>query len=238
MLRSFVSICITLISGLLVFAVLRPTQASYIYNQLRTVSHDTKTGVIQSTVTSTDVLGESEQPIVSKSGLLSFFDKKYSSTSQSSGNLAIQSVIDATNNERVKAKLLPFEVNSKLAASAKIKVEDMITRQYFEHEAPTGEGIAELGKKVGYNYIIIGENLALGNFASADDLLLAWMNSPGHRANILNDKYQELGIYVAEGLYKDKKVWFAVQHGAGYILFSRSSREKRGDPLPLGNGGR
>ncbi len=64
----------------------------------------------------------------------------------------------------------------------------------------------------GYAYLKIGENLALGNFASDADVVTAWMNSPGHRANILDGQYTEIGVGVARGLYEGHTVYFAVQH--------------------------
>lgn len=121
-------------------------------------------------------------------------------------------IIDATNTQRVKAGLAPLKTNDKLMASAKLKVEDMIANHYFEHTSPSGKTVADLGRDVGYDYVVMGENLALGNFSDANDLLQAWMNSPGHRANILNTGYEEVGVYAAQGTYQGQKVWFAVQH--------------------------
>ncbi|MEK7105752.1 MAG: CAP domain-containing protein, partial [Patescibacteria group bacterium] len=92
------------------------------------------------------------------------------------------------------------------------KVDDMIKRQYFEHISPTGESVSDLGKEAGYSYVIMGENLALGSFTSANDIVKAWMNSPGHKANILNKRYQDIGVSVKHATYEGKEVWFAVQH--------------------------
>jgi uncharacterized protein YkwD len=121
-------------------------------------------------------------------------------------------IIEFTNKERVAVGLPPLSVNTKLGVSAEIKTDDMIARQYFEHESPTGEGVSDLGKKAGYEYVIMGENLAMGTFTSSEDIVKAWMNSPGHKANILNKKYQEIGVSVKRGSYEGKEVWFAVQH--------------------------
>ncbi len=121
-------------------------------------------------------------------------------------------IIEFTNKERVAEGLPPLSVNTKLGSSAEIKTDDMIARQYFEHEAPTGEGVSDLGKEVGYEYVIMGENLAMGTFEDSEDIVIAWMNSPGHRDNILNKKYQEIGVSVKRGSYEGKEVWFAVQH--------------------------
>lgn len=127
-------------------------------------------------------------------------------------SLTIDRIIASTNKERLKMGLKPLSFNSKLVESAKIKTEDMISKEYFEHESPSGVGVSDIGTRVGYNYIVMGENLALGNFDGADDLLLAWMNSKGHRENILNPIYQEIGVYAAKGTYQGEDVWYAVQH--------------------------
>lgn len=121
-------------------------------------------------------------------------------------------IIEATNKERLLAGLPPLATSTKLGSSASLKVDDMISRQYFEHTSPTGEGVSDLGARVGYDYVVMGENLALGSFTSSDDIVQAWMASPGHKANILNTRYQDIGVSVKHGLYEGKDVWFAVQH--------------------------
>ncbi len=121
-------------------------------------------------------------------------------------------IIEATNKERVIAGLPPLSTNTFLDSSADLKVDDMIVRQYFEHQSPTGEGVSDLGKKVGYEYVIMGENLAMGTFTSSADIVMAWMESPGHKANILSKKYQDIGVSVKRGIYEGKEIWFAVQH--------------------------
>ncbi len=127
-------------------------------------------------------------------------------------NINNADIVEATNRERVAAGLPPLSTNTKLSASAEMKVDDMIARQYFEHSSPPGEGVSDLATKSGYQYVILGENLALGNFTSSADIVEAWMNSPGHKANILNTRYQEIGVSVKVGTYEGKEVWFAVQH--------------------------
>jgi uncharacterized protein YkwD len=126
--------------------------------------------------------------------------------------LKSEEVVTFSNKERQKEGLKPLTINTKLNASAKLKVEDMIRQQYFEHDSPQGKGVSDLGNEVKYDYITMGENLALGNFTSSEDLVIAWMNSPGHRANIMNPKYTEIGVSVIKGTYQGREVWFAVQH--------------------------
>ncbi len=121
-------------------------------------------------------------------------------------------IIDAANRERIARDLPPLQVNTKLTESAMRKTNDMIARQYFEHDSPNGKGVSDLGREVGYDYVVMGENLALGNFATSDDVVKAWMDSPGHRANMLSSNYQEIGVYAAKATYQGREVWFAVQH--------------------------
>lgn len=119
--------------------------------------------------------------------------------------------IEWTNTQRVKNGLPPLSENSKLSAAALVKAIDMFDNQYFEHVSPSGVGPADLAKSLTYEYIMVGENLALGNFKNDEDLVLAWMASPGHRANILNNRFTEIGVAVKKGVYEGETVWLAVQ---------------------------
>ncbi|MEK7138101.1 MAG: CAP domain-containing protein [Patescibacteria group bacterium] len=121
-------------------------------------------------------------------------------------------VFALTNVERVINGNLPVLLpNSKLDEIARLRLEDMFQKQYFEHVSPSGESASTEAKVVGYEYATIGENIALGNFGSDKKLVTAWMNSPGHRANILSTKFTQLGIAVKEGIYEGEKTWIAVQ---------------------------
>ncbi|GEM_PF-1667974 len=125
--------------------------------------------------------------------------------------LTIQGVLKATNDERAKNHLPPLIINDKLMTIADRKLQDMFARQYFEHVSPSGVDVAGLAKQVGYEYILIGENLALGDYESDAALVGAWIMSPGHRANILNDRFKEIGLAVMEGSFQGQKNWLAVQ---------------------------
>jgi len=123
-------------------------------------------------------------------------------------------VIRWTNAQRQNNGLTPLIENQKLDLSADHKVRDMFVNQYFEHQSPVGIGAGDLIKQVDYEYLIAGENLAMGNFENSEKLVAAWMESPGHRENILNSKYHEIGVAVSQGIYEGRKVWMAVQHFA------------------------
>lgn len=126
-------------------------------------------------------------------------------------SLSSAGVVTVTNTHREAAGLPHLTVNAALNRAAQSKLNDMFAKQYFEHESPEGLGPADLAKEAGYAYVLVGENLALGNFANDQDLLQGWMDSPGHRANILNPKYREIGVAVGQGMYEGKKTWMAVQ---------------------------
>jgi uncharacterized protein YkwD len=128
--------------------------------------------------------------------------------------LTAEGIIVFTNNERKKNNLAPLEVNEILMRTADQKAKDILNRQYFAHLSPSGEGVKELAQTAGYESIIIGENLALGTFKDEAEVVEAWMESPGHRANILNPYYREIGVAVEKGLFEGKNVWVAVQHFA------------------------
>jgi uncharacterized protein YkwD len=139
----------------------------------------------------------------------------YLTNDAKSTKLTISGVINITNEYRKEnGDLPPLKENSKLDFSAEKKLQDMFTKGYFEHVSPSGVGVGDLGDQVSYEYIIIGENLAMGNFKDDRSLVDAWMASPGHRANILNKRYSEIGVAVGKGQYNGKTVWMAVQHFA------------------------
>lgn len=132
--------------------------------------------------------------------------------SSTSHTLSSDGVLTFTNKARVDvASLPPLVRNETLDRAAQIKLDDMFSRQYFEHISPIGVGPADLANTVGYAYVVVGENLALGNFENDEKLVDAWMASPGHRANILNTHYREIGIAVGKGVYEGKETWLAVQ---------------------------
>lgn len=128
------------------------------------------------------------------------------------GLLTRAGVIKWTNVQREKYGLPLLKENKILDAMADKKVQDMFEKQYFAHKSPSGVGVDNLAEKFGYKFIAIGENLALGNFENDEILVQDWMNSPGHRANILNSRYQEIGIGVAKAVFEGKTAWLAVQH--------------------------
>lgn len=123
-------------------------------------------------------------------------------------------IIEWTNIQREKKGLPLLKENQNLNVSAKMKAEDMLKEQYFEHVSLKGEEVSDLAEIAGYQFITIGENLAFGNFENDEILVQGWMDSPGHRENILNLNYQEIGVAVLKGEFAGENTWLAVQHFA------------------------
>ncbi|MBI2577258.1 MAG: CAP domain-containing protein [Candidatus Wildermuthbacteria bacterium] len=125
--------------------------------------------------------------------------------------LTQEGVLNWTNTHRQKENLPGFTPNSKLNDAAAAKLQDMFNRQYFAHVSPQDIDAGDLAQSAGYEYLAIGENLALGNYKNDETLVQAWMNSPGHRANILHASFQEIGIAVGRGEFEGRTTWLAVQ---------------------------
>lgn len=130
---------------------------------------------------------------------------------QSSSTLTKSGILLWTNTHRIANNLLPLQQSSRLDQAAQLKLQDMFQNQYFAHVSPAGKDAGDFAQSVGYEFITIGENLALGNYKDDKTLVQAWMDSPGHRANILGSKYTEIGIAVGKGLYEGSTRWMAVQ---------------------------
>lgn len=128
-----------------------------------------------------------------------------------SSEITVQKVIDQTNKKRQELGLVPLKYNSLLSESATKKAQDMFTNNYWAHTSPNGTTPWDFFKSVGYKYSAAGENLAR-DFYDTDSLIKAWMNSPTHRDNIVNSKYQEIGIGVVNGVLSGVKTTLVVQH--------------------------
>lgn len=128
-----------------------------------------------------------------------------------SGILTQAGTINETNRHRSINGLAPLQTSAELTSAAEEKIADMFKQQYFAHRSPQGVGPSDLAASAHYEYLIVGENLAMGEFKDDADLLQAWMDSPGHRANILNPKYSQIGVAVRVGSFEGQPVWMAVQ---------------------------
>lgn len=123
-------------------------------------------------------------------------------------------IISLTNEYRKEKGLDVLVKNEKLMESAKMKAEDMRDLEYFAHVSPDGVELWNIVQKTGYNYSIIAENIAEGYFSSTS-VVEAWMDSEGHRENILSIELEEIGVAILETINSnDNKSYILVQHFA------------------------
>ncbi|MFP7494335.1 CAP domain-containing protein [Terribacillus saccharophilus] len=112
-----------------------------------------------------------------------------------------QQVVDLTNKEREKAGLKPLKADTELSKVARAKSKDMADNGYFDHNSPTYGSPFDMMKSFGISYKTAGENIAQGQ-KTPEEVVEAWMNSQGHRENILNADYTNIGVgYVENGNY-------------------------------------
>ena len=110
-------------------------------------------------------------------------------------------VAELVNEIRVENGISPLTLNSELSNVARIKSQDMKDNQYFSHTSPVYGSPFDMIKNFGISYKTAGENIARGQ-QTPEAVVDAWMNSDGHRANILNSSFTEIGVgYVADGNY-------------------------------------
>lgn len=119
--------------------------------------------------------------------------------SQNEQQAVEEQVVSLVNKERAKEGLAPLSMDWELARVAKYKSQDMNDKNYFSHTSPTYGSPFDMMKNFGISYNAAGENIAKGQ-TSAAQVMEAWMNSSGHRANIMDAKFTHIGVgYVEDG---------------------------------------
>ncbi len=111
--------------------------------------------------------------------------------------------MELVNIERQKAGLKPLVLDPALTKAARAKAKDMVDKRYFSHTSPTWGSFGAQLKYFGIKYTNAGENIASGQ-KTPEAVMRSWMNSPGHRANILSSKYHKMGLgyaYTSAGNY-------------------------------------
>lgn len=106
-------------------------------------------------------------------------------------------VLALVNAERKKSGLKALKLNSKLSNVATLKSEDMVKKDYFDHHSPTYGSPFDMMKAFDITYWTAAENIAMG-YVSPERVVNGWMNSPGHKKNIMNSRFTELGVGVAK----------------------------------------
>lgn len=164
------------------------------------------------------------------------------------GILGITSGVDQkelvrlTNEERKKQGLSELSEDSRLNQAAYQKALNMFEEDYWAHYSPSGKDPWGFIQGSGYKFSYAGENLAR-NFYASDEVVVAWMNSPTHRDNIVNSHYTNIGIAVVEGVLKGQKTILVVQEfgrpvsGLAEAPVSGDSVPATGSSVPVANVG-
>lgn len=127
---------------------------------------------------------------------------------QASGDL-VTDILNSTNAERQKQGLQPLKLNNEVSKLATMKSKDMYDKNYFSHTSPTYGDPGKMLTDNGLRYSAMGENIytSTGMTPTGAYTVNQWMNSPGHRANILSTNYDEIGI----GVYYNNGKYYATQ---------------------------
>ncbi|WP_425576394.1 CAP domain-containing protein [Streptomyces glaucosporus] len=118
-------------------------------------------------------------------------------------------MLGLVNAERAKAGCRPLTLDAKLTGAAQKYAETMGGRGVLSHTGPGGSTMASRINEAGYSWSALAENIARGQ-KTPEQVMNSWMNSPGHRANILNCAYQDIGIGMSE---KPKGPWWVQNFG-------------------------
>lgn len=106
-------------------------------------------------------------------------------------------VFRLVNDARIDEGLEPYAWNEELAVAAQLHAEDMVEQNYFDHTSKDGRSFGERAKDAGYDASPRGENIAAGH-PTPEAVMDGWMNSPGHRNNILSGGSNEIGVGMFE----------------------------------------
>lgn len=145
-------------------------------------------------------------------------------------NIRVEEVISQTNEERGKNGLLPLKINENLSQAAKLKALYMFDKSFWAHVAPDGTTPWKFILQSGYRYLYAGENLAK-DFGYSGDVVGAWMNSKtGHRENILNNNYTDIGVAVVNGTLSGFETTLVVQMFGSTSSFLSSNQAQAAAP--------
>ena len=133
-------------------------------------------------------------------------NEKQQETTQMDESSYAEQMLRLVNEERKKAGVAPLELDSTLTKAAQIRAKEIM--QVFDHTRPDGNNFRSLLEEMGYSSSYAGENISKGTFEKPESAMMLWMNSKGHRENILNPDYKYLGVGSAfesesNGLFDD-----------------------------------
>jgi Cysteine-rich secretory protein family len=144
-------------------------------------------------------------------------------------------IVTLTNESRQQFSVPALTENQVLDKAAQAKADDMLAKGYFAHNSPDGRTPWDFITSAGYSYLMAGENLAI-NFTEAENVETAWMNSPDHKANILNKNFADIGIGISQGDYQGHTAIFVVQEfgapSAQQIALTNTQTPVQTSPAP------
>jgi hypothetical protein len=126
------------------------------------------------------------------------------------GDIVVTALTDGTNSARIANSMPSLQVSPLLTEAAQEKANDMAANGYFAHTSPAGLTPWHWFENVGYGFTYAGENLAV-DFSDSQDVITAWLNSPEHRANIMNENFTQFGIAIATGTYEGQPAVFVAE---------------------------
>lgn len=181
-------------------ALLLPTASAFADYQYTVVSGDTLWKIANKTETGiSELIAANTQ--ISNINLI-YPGQKLTIPTQDQIKEYEQEVIRLVNVERTKQGLKELKYDWELARVARYKSEDMRDNNYFSHNSPVYGSPFDMMKNFGINYKAAGENIAKGQ-STPEQVVKAWMNSSGHRANILSTKFTHIGV----GYAKNGHIW-------------------------------
>lgn len=125
-------------------------------------------------------------------------------------NIHEENLLQLTNQKRIENGLKPLKMNAELSAAALEKAKYMFAHDFWAHNAPDGTTPWKFITDAKYDYLYAGENLAK-DFEDSAGTVDAWMASPTHRANILQEKYEDIGFAVLNGRLQGEDTTLVVQ---------------------------
>ena len=154
---------------------------------------------------------------------------------QLKNNITVSDLLQQTNKTRRSYNVGELKLSDKLCEAANKKAQNMFDDQYWSHVSPSGVQPWQWLNDIDYNYNEAGENLAK-SFTSTSAVMTAWMNSPGHKSNILNDDFTEVGFAVVNGKLNNKKTSLVVAfYGTPSTASNLDSIKKFSQPISKNN---
>lgn len=139
-------------------------------------------------------------------------------------DISTQQLLSITNKDRLIDGEQPLTLNTQLSQAAAEKAKNMFAKNYWAHNAPDGTTPWVFIKDSGYDYIYAGENLARG-FTTANGVVTAWMNSQGHRDNMLSKNYKDVGFAVMQGKLNGEDTVLVVEMFGSQTLTPAQNKE-------------